>query len=168
MDMQTPTLEEVVEPHEASGQGTALACLLEYAPGVRVALPIHAGVELVEQPQAIPVPGMPEFAVGLMAWQGRQLALLDLARYFHGPDAGAPAAAGHALVVAYQRAPGEAIEYGALLAPNLVRMIEVTDSLACATPAQPARMEDVAVAAFSFQEQAVPVLELSRIFALSG
>lgn len=167
MEMQLPSVAETSVIPAAPVADRALACVLEYAAGARVAMPIHAGVELVEEPPVIPVPGMPDYALGLMAWQGRQLALIDLARYL-GMSDGMEASKneiGHVLVVAYQTARGEPIEYGALRAPYLVRMIEVGEGQGCPLPSGDGRLRQIAVSCFSLQDQAIPVIDLARIFA---
>jgi chemotaxis signal transduction protein len=171
MDMQPPAL---LEDHghpgapPAGATPTALACVLEYAPGAQIALPIHAGVELVEQPRVVPVPGMPYFCLGLLAWQGRQLPLIDFQVYLQEPGAAlATRACSHVLVVAYQTAYGQPIEYGALCAPFLIRMIEVADNQQCPLPAGQPRWTGIAISCLMNQGQAVPVVDLARVFGRS-
>jgi len=166
MDLQLPVLADAPE-HTADGaprEATALACLLAYAPDAYVALPVHAGVELVEQPRVVAVPGMPQFCRGLVAWQGRQLPLIDLQAYLLGPAAAPAARYSHVLVVAYQTARNQAIEYGALCAPFLLRMQEVADSQQCPLPDSQAGWARIAIACFLYQGQAVPVLDPASIF----
>ena len=83
MDMQLPDdVESLLTSDEpAPNVPRATAYLLEYSPGHCVAFAPHTGVELVERPRVVAVPGAPYFCLGLMAWQGRQLPLLDLAQY---------------------------------------------------------------------------------------
>lgn len=166
MDPQLPVLSE--DPGRVAEntprQTSALACLLAYAPQAYVALPVHAGVELVEQPRVVAVPGMPPFCRGLVAWQGRQLPLIDLQAYLHGPHAAPAAPYSHVLVVAYQTARNQPIEYGALCAPFLLRMQEVADSQQCQLPDEPACWARVAISCFLYQGQAIPVLDPASIF----
>jgi chemotaxis signal transduction protein len=167
MDMQLPAL---VEDHGHAGApapkvAPALACVLEYAPGAQIALPIHAGVELVEQPRVVPVPGMPHFCLGLLAWQGRQLPLIDFQAYLQAlGDAQLTTVYSHVLVVAYQSARGQPVEYGALCAPYLVRMMEVVDQQQCQLPSGHACWTNIAISCFEHQGQAIPVLDPARIF----
>ncbi len=169
MDMPMPEL--LVDPArtaDAQGpDGVALACVLEYAAGEQIALPIHAGVELVEQPRVTAVPGMPHFCLGLLAWQGQRLPLVDLQAYLQAwpgalPLPGNPS---HVLVVAYQAARGEPIEYGAFCAPKLVRMVQVSDEQQCPLPTGNPIWPRVAMSCFLHQGQAVPVLDPAHIFA---
>lgn len=154
-------LAEAPAEHQTSVQ----ACLLAYAPNAFIALPVHASVELVEQPRVVPVPGMPHFCQGLVAWQGRQLPLIDFQAYLRAPgDARATPMYGHVLVVAYQTARGRPIEYGALCAPYLVRMIEVADNQQCPLPAGEECWTSIAISCLMNQGQAIPVLDPARIF----
>lgn len=164
MDMQLPALVDEALLGEAGREIPALACVLEFAPDSFIALPVHAGVELVESPRLVPVPGMAHFCRGLVAWQGRQLALIDLQAYLGGADAPAARPFSHVLIVAYQVAPGVAIEYGAFCAPSLIRMVEVVDRDQCPLPGGQARWTDIAISCFLHQGRAVPVLDPSRIF----
>ena len=170
MDMQLP---ELLADHDRPGTSAseaerALACVLEYAQGAQIALPIHAGVELVERPRVVPVPGMPHFCLGLVAWQGRQLPLIDFQACLQPPGtARITPVYNHVLVVAYQTARGQPIEYGALCAPFLVRMIEVADNQQCPLPAGQSRWTDIAISCLMHEGQAVPVLDPARVFSRS-
>lgn len=164
----TVTLDDADAPRDplaVARSDTALACLLSYATNAHVALPVHAGVELVEQPRLVPVPGMPHFCRGLLAWQGRWLPLVDFQAYLEPREAAQPAPVpAHVLIVAYQVARGYPIEYGALCAPYLLRMIEVADSQQCALPVGDARWTGIAISCLMHQGQAIPVLDPARIF----
>lgn len=171
MSMPMPELVEESAPRTDPGPqvSTALACVLEYAPGAQIALPVQAGVELVEHPRFVPVPGMPHFCLGLVPWQGRQLPLLNLQAYLHeaAPSHRTSPLCTHMLVVAYQAASGQPIEYGALCAPFLVRMTEVADHQQCPLPTGQEHWLALATSCFLHQGQAVPVLDPARIFTRS-
>ena len=167
MDMQLPmTFEDMpsdgaAPPHEAQ----ALACVLPYAEDAYIALPIHAGVELVEQPRIVPVPGMPFFCDGLVSWQGRWLPLIDLQAYLGKEGRAAPTQpCSHVLIVAYQASPAQPIEYGAFNAPWLVRMVQVSNSQQCPLPTDHSQFHLPAISCFQYQGRAVPVLDPSRMF----
>ena len=169
MDMPAPELQ--VDPARTAGvhgpDGVALACVLEYAAGEQIALPIHAGVELVEQPRVTAVPGMPHFCLGLLHWQGRRLPLVDLQAYLEALPGMLPLPRhpAHVLVVAYQVARGQPIEYGAFCAPKLVRMVQVSNEQQCPLPSVNPIWPRVAMSCFLHQGQAVPVLDPAQIFA---
>jgi hypothetical protein len=147
-----------------SDEPRAPARLLEYKRGCFVAFPAHATIGLIDSPTVVAVPGAPYYCLGLMAWQGRQLPLLDLNTLLRAyPEKDAPPT-GHVLVLAYQIAPGQPLQYGAVCAPWLVRMIEVADSQQCELPADSDLWPWVSLACFDYEGHAVPVLDTSRIF----
>ena len=169
MDMHLPYVEENLHSADESIPNVprAKAYLLEYRPGFFVAFPAHTGVELIDQPVIVMVPGMPSFCLGLMAWQGRRLPVLDLDRFLTGPGVHGSPSVGHVLILAYQSAPGRALEYGAVLAPSLIQMIEVMDSQQCELPVDIERLPRLSLSCFEYEGQAVPVLDTARIFANS-
>jgi len=141
----------------------APARLLEYRPGGFVAFPAHTTIALVEDPRIVEVPGVPYYCLGLMAWQGRWLPLVNLQALLraHGEPQAAPR---HVLVLAYQSAPGQAPEYGAVCAPLLVRMAEVADSQACELPQDSDLWPWISLACFTHEDHTVPVLDTARLF----
>jgi len=150
---------------ESRGEPRAPARLLEYKRGGFVAFAAHATIGLVDRPPVVAVPGAPYYCLGLMAWQGRHLPLLDLNTLLRAyPEASAPAA-GHVLVLAYQSAPGQPLQYGGVCAPWLVQMIEVADSQRCELPAEGDLWPWISLACFEYEGHAVPVLDTGRLFA---
>jgi chemotaxis signal transduction protein len=148
-----------------SDEPRAAARLLEYRRGHFVAFPAHATVELVARPALLVVPGSPYYCHGLMAWQGRQIPLLDLNTLLRAyPDERAPAI-DHVLVLAYQRAPLQPLEYGAVCAPSLLQMIEVADSQQCELPNHSDLWPLISGSCFRHEGNAVPVLDTGLLFA---
>jgi hypothetical protein len=165
MDPQLQLIAAPQAPSEAvADELRAPARLLEYKRGCFVAFPAHATIGLVDNPKVVPVPGAPYYCLGLLPWQGRRLPLLDLNTLLRAyPDADPPPA-GHVLVLAYQIAPGGPLQYGAVCAPWLVRMIEVTDSQQCDLPADGDLWPWISLSCFDYEGNAVPVLDTSRLF----
>src|SRR5262245_49404097 len=114
-------LDVVADQAAPDTQPRARAQLLEYRRGRFVAFPLHTTLELLERPTAVRVPGAPYYGCGLIAWQGRHLPLIDLHTLMRAYPEDHPPHAEHALVLAYQRASGQQLEYGAVCAPSLVR-----------------------------------------------
>lgn len=166
--METELTQRMAVPQvvseAASDELRAPARLLEYKRGCFVAFPAHATIGLIDNPKVVPVPGAPYYCLGLMPWQGRQLPLLDLNTLLRAyPDADPPPT-GHVLVLAYQSAPGQPLEYGAVCAPWLVRMIEVTDSRQCDLPGDSDLWPWISLSCFDDEGHAVPILDASRVF----
>ncbi len=145
----------------------APARLLEYKRGSFVAFPAHTTIALIDNPPVVEVPGAPYYCLGLIAWQGRRLPLLDLNVLLRAyPDSQAQAqAAGHVLVLAYQGAPGQPLEYGAVCARLLVRMVDVADRQACELPRDSDLWPWVSLSCFEHEGHAVPVVDTRSLFA---
>jgi chemotaxis signal transduction protein len=167
MEMQLPSgVEDLLTSDDSVPDlPHATAYLLEYSTGHYFAFPVHTGMELVEQPRVVAVPGMPYFCLGLIAWQGRQLPLLDLAKLMAGPIAQGKPSIGHVLVLAYQSAPGKALEYGAVCAPSLISKIEVVDSQQCELPSGSDALARLALSCFNIDGHAVPIIDSAKIFS---
>jgi chemotaxis signal transduction protein len=168
MDMDLPyAVEDLLSGDEpAQNVPHATAYLLEYSKNRFVAFPAHTGVELVDQPKVVMVPGQPSFCLGLMPWQGGQrIALIDLERLLKDHEGQDSPSIGHVLVLAYQSVPGQALQYGAVLAPFLIRMIEVTDRQQCALPLEMETLARISLSCFEYHGQAVPILDTARIFS---
>ena len=149
-----------------TGHDSALrapARLLEFDRHRFIALPVHTTLEIVEQPEIIGVPGAPYYALGMMRWQGRHLAVLDLCTLLNAhPKAGAPKLR-HALVVAYQTAPRRALEYAAIATAGLPQTLQVSDDMHCPLPDDSDMWPLIAAACFSHQRMPVPVVDTGRL-----
>jgi chemotaxis signal transduction protein len=146
-------------------EARAAARLLEYRRGQFVAFAAHTTIELVARPVLLVVPGSPYYCPGLMAWQGRQIPLLDLNTLLRAYADERMPAIDHVLVLAWQRAPRQPLEYGAVCAPALLQMIEVADSQQCALPTHSDLWPLIAGSCFRHAGNVVPVLDTARLFA---
>jgi len=154
-----------IEVEPVPVEAHAPARLLEYKWGSFVAFPAHTTIALIDSPQVVEVPGAPYYCLGLVAWQGQRLPLLDLNALLRAyPDSSTPAT-GHVLVLAYQSEPGRPAEYGAVCARLLVSMIEVADSQRCELPRDSDLWPWISLSCFEHEGHAVPVLDTSRLFA---
>ena len=144
----------------------AMARLVEYAQGRFAALATHTTLEILEDPQPVPVPGAASHAHGLLSWQGRRVPMIDLHALLHGSEPGS--AAPFALVIAYQAAPGRPVEYGALALRALPRTVEVADAQQCALPNDSGTWPLIAMSCFHFEGESVPILDTGRLFGSHG
>ena len=166
MDRQIQDRVEDLEPppEAAPREARTPARLLEYRHGGFVAFPAHTTVGLIECPPVVAVPGAPYYCRGLVAWQERRLPLLDLHTLLRAYPAPNEPPIGHVLVLAYQSAPGLPLDYGAVCARSLVRMIEVADSQACALPGDSDLWPWISLSCFEHEGHCVPVLDTARLF----
>ena len=160
-------MREAFEPVDdgAAAAPGAVARIIEFAPGRRAALPPHTTLEIVEDPRPVPVPGASRHAYGLLTWQQRRIPMIDLdALLDGGSSAGPPAAPRFALVVAWQDAPGEPVQQGAIALQQLPQTVEVHDAQQCDLPRDSDGWPYLATACFSHAGQAVPIVDTARLF----
>lgn len=171
MDMQQPEIFE--EPYRAEEDAAPVVCgpraaarLIEYASGSYVALPPHTTLEIIEHPAIVNVPGAAYYAFGMLAWQGHYLPVIDvhtLLQSYRDTPISAPR---YALVLAYQRAPGSPIEYGALGLDTLPQTIEVGDEAWRELPTCSDIWPLLSLSCFQHKKAIVPILDTAKL--LSG
>ena len=154
------TIEEEREPGPQ-----ALARLIEYAPGRHIALPPHTTYALIDSPVVTPVPGAAHHACGLLTWQGVRLPMIDLNALLHA-DVSAATKSRYALVVAWQCAQRTPLQYGAIALDQLPQTVSVSDEASCALPQDSNRWPQLALSCFRHADEAVPILNTGRLFAL--
>ncbi|HVZ46060.1 MAG TPA: chemotaxis protein CheW [Ramlibacter sp.] len=135
---------------------TAIARLVEYAPGKCIALAAHATVEIVKQPAPVAVPGAAHHAMGLLAWQGQRIAMIDLAAWAKG--ARARESARYALVLAC--GPGA---FAALALDALPVNVTVRDAQQCDLPERDAPLRHAALSCVDIDGEAVPIVDVARL-----
>lgn len=140
----------------------AAAWLLEYHPGKYAAFPATRALALAERPHVSTVPGAPAHCLGLMFWEGRYVPLLDLACMACPADRAAKAMPppAYALVLAWHGPGGW--QPGALSAPFMATMSQVSDPQQCAS--LPDLLPHLACSWFSFEGQPTPVIDVDRLF----
>jgi chemotaxis signal transduction protein len=150
---------------DQDNKAPALARVIDYAHGRLAALAPHTTIEVVENPRATVVPGAAYYALGLLEWQGRQIPLVDLdtllLAYPRDDQANPPR---YALVVAFQRLPGSAVEYGAVALAKLPETVAVADDASCAFPSTSDMWPLLAISCFRRSGQAVPIIDTARLF----
>ena len=142
------------------------ARLLAFAPGRFLALAPHATLELLEAPQPVAVPGGAAHALGLLAWQGQRIAMIDLAAVLGlaspAPEAPLPR---YALVVAYQPTGAAAPAFGAIGLAALPRMEVLDDVEPCGLPLDGLPWSRVAISCMRCDGEAVPIVDTALLFA---
>jgi hypothetical protein len=156
-----PTAQADAQP----GPG-AVARVIEYAPGRLAALPPHTTLEIIENPQAIPVPGAAYYGWGLLTWQGRRLPMIDLEALVRAyPGARHATVPRYALVVAYQRAPGLQVEHGAIGLMELPQAVVVCDESYCDLPGNSDVWPVISLSCFSLDGQPIPIMDTAALFS---
>jgi len=157
------SLTDIVEPAPAP---KVAARLIEYAPGQKIALPPHTTHNLIEHPSFVIVPGAARYGYGLLAWQGKWLPLVDIHTLLQADSTvERTVAPRHALVLAYQRAALQPVEYGAIALTALPQTILVGDAAQCELPTDSLRWPLLALSCFLHEGQSTPILDTTQIFA---
>jgi chemotaxis signal transduction protein len=146
-----------------TSQTSAPARMLAYSSEASAAFPEHCAVALIEAPTVFDVPGAPAHCAGLIEWAGDLVPLIDLKALADGARAGDGGVPTHALVIAWQPAPREELQFGAVYAPELVAAIRVSDTQSRAAPDGHA-LARVAAAFFESEGRVVPIVDALRLF----
>lgn len=141
---------------------TARAWLLPLRGGVRVAAAEQELLEVLPEPT---LETSPE-ADSVLSWRGQRLPVVDPAAPFHRE-----VAVSWAVVARYLRDDG-ALGYGAMPLAATPRAVSVHDGLACKLPEGELLAHLVwsqfALSAFRDGGEAIPVLDLARVFSRAG
>lgn len=147
----------------ASAVRTTRAWLLEVASGTRLAAGAPFVVEYLLESETIPVPRTPRHCPGVMLWRERMIPVVDLLPVLSGsrPPSGDWS---RSVVLAWQKAPGAPLQYGALrvCAPPLE--VFTADDMACSLPDDLPLMRHLARSCFRYESSAIPVLDVARLF----
>lgn len=67
-------------------------------------------------------------------------------------------------IAVYQTVPGEPLRHGALQLTVMPKTVTVADHMACALPESHSTIGDLAISCFSYENLAVPIIDLARVF----
>lgn len=137
------------------------AWVLDLGMGYKAAVGGRELLHLIDVPQSFAVPCTPLYSQSVLFWQGKLLPLTDVAARLNGSMQQAPFVA----VVGYQYKRGEYPQFGALQLASPPQQIEVSDAQACSLPHETQGWSELAISCFEYEGQAVPVLNLNRLFA---
>ncbi len=142
----------------------APARMLEFDRGRHVALPVHTTIELIERPELVAVPGAAYYALGMLAWQGQHLAVIDLCTLLNAHRKDGALRPRHVLVVAYQPAPRQPVQHAAIATVSLPQTLQVGNGAQCPLPEDSDLWPLIAVSCFEHQGARVPIVDTSRLF----
>ena len=142
----------------------APARIIEYQPQKYAALPVHTTIAILECPELVAVPGAHEFGLGMLNWQDRWISVIDLGALLHGTRSMVAGAKPNVMIVAYQTAPKQALQYGGIATMSLPATISVADEQQAPLPDDSLLWPVIAASCFMHEGQAIPVLDTSRLF----
>jgi len=142
------------------------AWLLELGNDYRAAVGNQYMVEYLVTPEIeiMPVPLSPDYSPGVMVWRKQIIPVIDLVRPLN-PGFESSGDISGVMVLAYQDAPGTPLKHGALAIRAAPENIMVNGDSACAIPISPKVWQKLAIACFSDQDDAIPILNVQIIFS---
>lgn len=136
------------------------AWLLDLGASCQAVVGTRELLHLIDAPATYEIPYTPQYCRRVVFWQDRMLPVLDIPAKLGGAPQQAPFLA----VVGYQRKRGEYPQFGALMLASPPQQLEVSDEQACPLPEEKHGWDKLAISCFDHHGDAVPVLNLARIF----
>jgi len=137
---------------------------MDVGAGRRVAAGTHHVVEYLRSPETIGLPLAPAHCPAVLIWRAQIVPSVDLARLSPSREPAKRAWHG-AVILAYQEAPGKPLRYGALLVDAAPQETWVGNDMACPLPEESAAFQYFTCACFAHREQAIPILDATRLFS---
>ncbi len=143
---------------------SAQAWLLEFSRNQVAAVGLHELLEVLSRPKLYHVPMASARCHQVLVWRDEILPVVDfVADPTSEPDDAAPGGAVTAIAV-YQTLPGEPLRHGALQLNVMPKAITVADNMACALPESHPSLSELAISCFFYENLAIPVIDLTRVF----
>lgn len=142
---------------------TAQAWLLEFGGDRVAAVGLHELVEVLSRPKLYHVPMTAIPCHQVLVWRDEILPVMNFmasAEPDVEDDEGAPVTA----IAAYQLSPGSPVRHGALELGAMPKTVTVDDGMSCPLPEGSDYLNALALSCFSYQNFAVPVIDLARVF----
>lgn len=138
--------------------------LLSFSGGAQAVIGQRELLHLVERPELHEVPCAPAHGRQVLPWREDVLPVIDLGVW---SDRDAPGTQDPVVaIVGFLADTDTAPAFGALKLTATPRRIEVDDAWACALPPPLARWRRIACACFETGAEALPILDLARLFRL--
>lgn len=144
-------------------ESSVRAWLLEFSRNQIAAVGLHEIVEVLSRPKLYHVPLTDPRCHQVLVWRDEILPVVNFGADANSQDNEAAGGAVTAVAV-YQTVPGEPLRHGALELSVMPKTITVTDNMACALPGSASHVKDLAISCFSYENLAVPVIDLTLVF----
>jgi len=143
---------------------SAQAWLLEFNRQQVAAVGLHELVEVLSRPKLYHVPMSGPRSHQVLVWRDEILPVVGFGADNDSEfEEGVFGAAVTAIAV-YQTVPGEPLRHGALQLSGMPKTVTVADNMACALPDARSSIGDLAISCFFYDNFAVPVIDLTRVF----
>lgn len=140
------------------------AWLLEFARNRVAAVGLHELVEVLSRPKLYHVPMASTRCHQVLVWRDQILPVVDLGEGYRSDSDGEDQGGAVTAIAVYQTVPGEPLRHGALQLTVMPKTVTVADNMACALSESRSLISELAISCFSFDNFAVPVIDLTRVF----
>ncbi len=143
---------------------SAQAWLLDFSRNQLAAVGLHELLEVLSRPKLYHVPMASARCHNVLVWRDEILPVVDFSA---DPASKADDAASSGAVTAiavYQTVPGEPLRHGALQLNVMPKTVTVADNMACALPDSHSSLSELAISCFFYENLAIPVIDLTRVF----
>lgn len=143
---------------------SAQAWLLEFNRQQVAAVGLHELVEVLSRPKLYHVPMSGPRSHQVLVWRDEILPVVSFDTDSDGESEGETFGAAVTAITVYQTVPGEPLRHGALQLSGMPKTVTVADNMACALPDTRSSIGDLAISCFYYDNFAVPVIDLTRVF----
>jgi chemotaxis signal transduction protein len=148
-------------------ESSVQAWLLEFSRSQIAAVGLHELVEVLSRPKLYHVPMATSRCHQVLVWRDEILPVVDFGAAAGTESEDATAGGAVTAIAVYQTVPGEPLRHGALELSVMPRTVTVADNMACALPDSSSSINELAISCFSYENLAVPVIDLTRVFERS-
>lgn len=141
---------------------TAVARLVDIDWVHPIALAPLVTLELIEQPEILPVPGSKLFLSGLLYWQQHWIPVINIRPLLLGVDR--PITPKYCLIVSYKNKQTNAVSFGAVVTNKIAQDVVVSNDDFCELPHGNPIWMQIASSSFLLKEQAIPIIDSSALF----
>lgn len=143
---------------------SAQAWLLEFNRQQVAAVGLHELLEVLSRPKLYHVPMSGTRSHQVLVWRDEILPVVGFGADGESEIEDGVFGAAVTAIAVYQTVPGEPLRHGALQLSGMPKTVTVADNMACALPETRSPVGDLAISCFFYENFAVPVIDLTRVF----
>lgn len=145
-------------------ESSVQAWLLEFSRNQIAAVGLHELVEVLSRPKLYHVPMATSRCHQVLVWRDEILPVVNFGAVAGADSEDATSGGAVTAIAVYQTVPGEPLRHGALELSVMPKTVTVADNMACALPDTSSVINELAISCFSYENLAVPVIDLTRVF----
>jgi len=144
---------------------TYRAWVLDFGRGLRAAVSFNEMSQVLLEPSLFVLPHTPRYCYQLYLRNNRFLPVIHIPTLLTASKEPPPETTYFLGLTVYQSKPYESLKYGCLHLDSLPFAIEITNTQSCTLPEDQPLWQMIAMSAFSYENQKIPVLDLTALFS---